>query len=72
VGNMKFLEHELTFMQKITAFEAHPDYIRAIAVHPTLPYILTASDDMTIKVSPSLHREKMESIHVNFIIAVGF
>lgn len=35
--------------EKVTAFEAHPDYIRAIAVHPTQPFILTASDDMTIK-----------------------
>ncbi|KAF8244284.1 Coatomer, beta' subunit [Wilcoxina mikolae CBS 423.85] len=35
--------------EKITAFEAHPDYIRAIVVHPTQPFVLTASDDMTIK-----------------------
>lgn len=35
--------------EKITSFEAHPDYIRAIAVHPTSPFVLTASDDMTIK-----------------------
>lgn len=35
--------------EKITAFEAHPDYIRSIAVHPTQPFVLTASDDMTIK-----------------------
>jgi WD40 repeat protein len=35
--------------QKVASYEAHPDYIRAIAVHPTLPYFLTASDDMTIK-----------------------
>lgn len=35
--------------EKITSFEAHPDYIRAIAVHPTQPFVLTASDDMTIK-----------------------
>ena len=35
--------------EKITSFEAHPDYIRAIAVHPTHPFVLTASDDMTIK-----------------------
>lgn len=35
--------------EKITSFEAHPDYIRAIAVHPTLPFVLTASDDMTIR-----------------------
>lgn len=35
--------------QKVTSFEAHPDYIRAIVVHPTQPFILSASDDMTIK-----------------------
>ncbi|SPN98621.1 probable coatomer beta` subunit [Cephalotrichum gorgonifer] len=35
--------------EKVAEFEAHPDYIRAIVVHPTLPFILTASDDMTIK-----------------------
>ena len=33
----------------MTSFEAHPDYIRANAVHPTQPFVLTASDDMTIK-----------------------
>ena len=35
--------------EKVANFEAHPDYIRSIAVHPSLPYVLTASDDMTIK-----------------------
>ncbi|PGH30289.1 hypothetical protein GX50_06948 [[Emmonsia] crescens] len=35
--------------EKITSFEAHPDYIRSIVVHPTQPFVLTASDDMTIK-----------------------
>ncbi|KAF2864518.1 Coatomer, beta' subunit [Piedraia hortae CBS 480.64] len=35
--------------EKITSFEAHPDYIRAIVVHPVQPFVLTASDDMTIK-----------------------
>ena len=35
--------------EKIASFEAHPDYIRAIVVHPTQPFVLTASDDMTIK-----------------------
>ncbi|KAH0615249.1 uncharacterized protein H6S33_000885 [Morchella sextelata] len=35
--------------EKIAAFEAHPDYIRSIVVHPTQPFVLTASDDMTIK-----------------------
>ena len=35
--------------EKITSFEAHPDYIRAIAVHPSQNFVLTASDDMLIK-----------------------
>lgn len=35
--------------ERIKAFEAHQDYIRSLAVHPTLPYVLSASDDMTIK-----------------------
>jgi WD40 repeat protein len=36
-------------MEKIKTFEAHTDYLRYVAVHPSLPYILTCSDDMTIK-----------------------
>ena len=36
-------------LEKIKEFEAHKDYIRCVAVHPTLPYVLTASDDMVIK-----------------------
>ena len=36
-------------MENIKTWKAHGDYIRAIAVHPTLPYILTASDDHTIR-----------------------
>lgn len=35
--------------EKVTAIEAHPDYIRCLAVHPTQPLVLTGSDDMTIK-----------------------
>ena len=35
-------------MEKIAEFEAHTDFIRSVAVHPTLPYLLSASDDMVI------------------------
>ena len=35
--------------EKVIAFEAHPDYIRCLAVHPTLSIVLTGCDDMTIK-----------------------
>nr|GFD19554.1 coatomer subunit beta'-2-like [Tanacetum cinerariifolium] len=36
-------------MDKVKVFEAHNDYIRCVAVHPTLPYVLSSSDDMLIK-----------------------
>jgi len=36
-------------MEKVKEFEAHADYIRSLEVHPTLPFVLSASDDMTIK-----------------------
>lgn len=36
-------------MDRVKMFEAHGDYIRSVAVHPTLPYILSCSDDMLIK-----------------------
>ena len=35
--------------EKVVSFEAHADYIRSIAVHASQPFILTASDDMLIK-----------------------
>ncbi|KIM60065.1 hypothetical protein SCLCIDRAFT_26857 [Scleroderma citrinum Foug A] len=34
---------------KVALFEAHPDYIRCLAVHLTASIVLTGSDDMTIK-----------------------
>ncbi|KAM9853533.1 uncharacterized protein ACBR49_004342 [Aulostomus maculatus] len=36
-------------LERVHMFEAHTDYIRSIAVHPTQPYILTCSDDTLIK-----------------------
>lgn len=30
-------------LEKVHTFEAHTDYIRAIIVHPTHPYVLTSS-----------------------------
>lgn len=36
-------------MEKMKTFEAHSDYIRSMAVHDSLPYLLTASDDMTVR-----------------------
>lgn len=36
-------------LERVHQFEAHSDYLRSIAVHPTQPYLLTSSDDMMIK-----------------------
>ncbi|PQQ07879.1 hypothetical protein Pyn_07962 [Prunus yedoensis var. nudiflora] len=35
-------------MEKIKEYEAHTDFIRSVAVHPTLPYLLSCSDDKVI------------------------
>ena len=37
-------------MDKVREFQAHKDFIRCIIIHPTLPYMLTSSDDGFIKV----------------------
>lgn len=36
-------------LEKLHAIDAHSDYIRHLAVHGTQSLILSASDDMTIK-----------------------
>ena len=33
-------------LERVHQFDAHSDYLRAIAVHPTQPYILTSSGNM--------------------------
>ncbi len=35
--------------EKVHSLEAHTDYIRSIAVHPTQPLVLSCGDDMLIK-----------------------
>lgn len=49
VQDMYIRVYNYNTTERIKAFEAHQDYIRSLAVHPTLPYVLSASDDMTIK-----------------------
>ena len=36
-------------MEKIVEFEEHTDFIRSLAVHPFLPYVVSASDDKVLK-----------------------
>ncbi|KAJ1344565.1 hypothetical protein BSLG_000089 [Batrachochytrium salamandrivorans] len=35
--------------ERVTAFDAHADFIRMVAVHHTQPYVISASDDYLIK-----------------------
>ena len=36
-------------MEKVKEWEAHTDYIRYVEVHPNRPFIISSSDDMSIK-----------------------
>jgi len=38
-------------LERVHTFEAHSDYIRSIAVHPTQPYILTSSGKLHLYVT---------------------
>lgn len=44
---IRVLDYNTTEIVK--EIEAHEDYIRSIAVHPTFPYVLSSSDDKLIK-----------------------
>lgn len=62
-------------LEKVHSYEAHTDYVRCIAIHPTQPLILTSSDDMLIKL---WNWEKMWSCqrvfegHTHYVMQVVF
>ena len=37
-------------LERVHQYEAHSDYLRCIAVHPTQPFLLTSSGEYTIYV----------------------
>ena len=47
--DMKLRVFNYNTMEKVKEWEAHADYIRFLEIHPSLPYILSCSDDMTTK-----------------------
>ena len=49
VFTLVFLHSFSMFLPKSSFHLFSPDYIRSLAVHETLPYVLTSSDDMTVK-----------------------
>ena len=50
-------------LERVHMFEAHADYIRCIAVHPTQPFILTSSGRKDVRALAltqiSLHSQPM-------------
>ena len=56
-------------------FEAHSDYIRCIAVHPSQPLLLTSSDDMTIRLwdwEKSWQNTQTYEGHSHYVMQVAF
>jgi coatomer subunit beta' len=67
--------HNYNTMDREKTFEAHADYIRSIAVHPTLPYLLSCSDDMCIKLWDWDKGWKCTQVfegHVHYVMQVCF
>lgn len=46
---MQIRVYSYNTLDKVHSFDAHSDYVRGIAIHPTQPLILNSSDDMLIK-----------------------
>jgi coatomer subunit beta' len=65
--------HDKT-MKQIAEWEAHTDYIRSLDVHPTLPFLLSSSDDMSIKCWDMEYNyachQVMKEHHVHYIMQV--
>lgn len=36
-------------LEKVAFFDGHSDYVRQLAIHPSRPFVLSSSDDMTVK-----------------------
>ena len=47
--DLNIYHYNYNTLEKLVSFEAHSDYIRCLAVHPTLSLVLSCSDDMIIK-----------------------
>jgi coatomer subunit beta' len=62
-------------MEKVKTVEAHADFIRAIIVHPTEPYVITSSDDAKIKIwnyEKDFYLVRTLDEHKHFVMALAF
>jgi coatomer subunit beta' len=56
-------------------WEAHTDYIRSLAVHPSLPYLLSTSDDTSIKLwdwDQGWANIRIYEGHTHYVMMVAF
>ncbi|KAK2961432.1 Coatomer subunit beta' (CopB') [Blattamonas nauphoetae] len=59
----------------VKKWEAHDDFIRSIAIHPTKPYILSSSDDYTSKLwdyEKGFSNVQVYQGHEHFVMSVAF
>ncbi len=63
-------------MEKVQGWNAHVDYVRYIDVHPTLPFVLSSSDDMVIKLWDWEKDwecvQMFEGYHAHYVMMVKF
>ena len=61
--------------ERVHQWEAHADYIRALAVHPTKPVLLSCSDDGTVRSWDWERGWKLQMTyegHTHYVMAVVF
>ncbi len=62
-------------LERVTQFSAHSDYIRSLAIHPTRPFLLSSSDDLTIKLWDWERAWKQVATfegHTHYVMALAF
>ncbi len=62
-------------LEKVTQFTAHSDYIRSLAIHPTRPFLLSSSDDLSIKLWDWERAWKQVATfegHSHYVMALAF
>ncbi|KAG6371752.1 WD40-repeat-containing domain protein [Boletus reticuloceps] len=75
VSNVPLRVFNYNTHEKVVSFEAHPDYIRCLAVHLTASIVVTGSDDMTIKAWDWDKRWKCIQVyegHTHYIMSIAF
>lgn len=62
-------------MDKVKDFEAHHDFIRAIIVHPSEPYMITGADDGKVKIwnyETGFSLKHTLDEHKHFVLCLSF